>query len=205
MTRPEDQLWFQRWVSRPSPIRLITPCFSIFFPSTRDSETCDGWIPSLDSGKSTSGEYTKGKFLALSTSMSWRIREAWRYRSARLNSSMSRNLNPSSNLGLVISSQETQAIFLFPSLLSHQKLLICAWICLHTPRSSLKRDIKYVGIAWPTDFSKIYFPSAESICSVLLGSSSRPYPLDIWRIFLSICQHQRVYPSTIHSEILFGH
>jgi hypothetical protein len=79
------------------------------------------------------------------------------------------NSKPLTNSGLVISSHDTQHVFLFPPRQPQQKILNIVFIWWHGPTGGLKHDIEYVGIALATYLIKITFPSAER------SSSNQPW------------------------------
>jgi hypothetical protein len=125
---------------------------------TLDTRCAD---PSLASMNSLYGKYTTLSTWALKKLPSSCIRQACLPSRAKLNNSMSRKPRPPKNFGSTMSSQATQHVFLFPSLLPHQKLRRRPLMCWHRPLGSLKHDIEYVGIACATDLIHISFPSTD--------------------------------------------
>lgn len=68
---------------------------------------------------------------------------------------------PPRYFGIIISSHNTQAVFLLPSLLPHQNFRTRLVICLHGPLGSLKHDIEYVGICLSNRLDKYLFASGR--------------------------------------------
>jgi hypothetical protein len=101
----------------------------------------EGDEPSWASKKLTERKYLDFRTLALKQFGSITIRQAC-LASNRLKSSMSLKPTLPINLGFIISSRETQLVFLSPCLLPHQNLQISEFICSHKPWGNLKQDIE---------------------------------------------------------------
>ena len=97
---------------------------------------------------------------------SCKIRHACRARCARLKSSVSRNPSPPRYFGFIISSQETQQVRHFPSLLPHQKLHSKVFMWWQRPLGSLKQAMEYVGIACATTLIRTSFSAADKSISI---------------------------------------
>ena len=87
---------------------------------------------------------------------------------ASLKVSMSRNPRPPAYFGIAIVSHETQHIFFFSGLASHQNRVSNDCICLHKDIGSLKHDIAWHGIAERTDLSITCLPAPERNLAVQL-------------------------------------
>ena len=122
--------------------------------------------PNSASTNSLIGNLAAFSTLALRELGSYTMHHTWCASKARLNSSMFLKSSASEPFDIDISSQATQKVFLFPSLLPHQKSHRRLSICLHRPLGSLKHDIEYIGVAWVTALINTSLPPAERHCSI---------------------------------------
>jgi hypothetical protein len=91
------------------------------------------------------------------------------------------NSKPPANSGLVISSHDTQHVFLFPPRQPQQKIRNIVFIWWHGPTGGLKHDIEYVGVAYVTYLIKITpCHQRKGVAPTNLGLVSRPYPSYTW-------------------------
>lgn len=129
-------------VVSPSPIRLIRPWTRLSLPSKIATPNLGGIPSQLSLKNNTIRGITS--FKNSGYSRIWISQDSPCLTSEQ--NSMSLKPSPPKYFSLVITSQETQLVFLSPCLLPHQNILIRALICWQSPWGNLKHDIEHVPV-----------------------------------------------------------